>query len=81
MTVVYTQIPSSIDDADLGRLGYNKQCSRNFIKNLDHCQADQSSTEHEEVRNRSAPKRKSPDTLLLTECIFCGKKSVTMILS
>ena len=75
MIAVCAQIPSSKNDADLGRLGYHKQCDRSSrIKNLDRCQADQSSTENEEVRNCSPRMRKSTDTLFHAECIFCGKK-------
>ena len=74
MTALYAQIPSSIDDADLGRLGYCKQCYTSFIKNLDRCQADQSATENEEVSNRPPRKRKSTDILFPAECICCGKK-------
>ena len=72
MTAVCAQIPSSIDDAYLDRRVYHKQCYTNFIKNLDHCQADQSSTENEEVKNRSPGK--SSRTLFHVEYMFCGKK-------
>ena len=74
MTTVCAQIPISIDDADLGRLGYNKQCYTNFIKNLNRCQTDQSSAENKEGRNSSPRNRKSTDPLFPAECIFCGKK-------
>ena len=71
---VCAHIPSSIDDADLSRLGYHKQCYTNFVKNLGHCQANQSPTENEEVKNYFLRKKKSTDTLFPTESIFCGKK-------
>ena len=74
MTAVCAQITSSIDDTFLGGLIYHKQCYTNFIKDLDYCQANQSSTKNEEVRNRSPHKRKSTDTLFPAECIFCGKR-------
>ena len=54
MTAVCARIPSIIDDADLGRLGYHKQCYADFVKNLDRCQADQSSTENEESAHQNA---------------------------
>ena len=75
MTAFCAQISSSINDADLSRLGYQNHCHKNFIKTLDRCQADQSSTENEEVRNRSPCKKKSTDTLFPAECTFCGKKN------
>ena len=81
MTAACAQIPSSIDDVHLDRRAYHKQCYINFIKDLDHCQTDQSSIENEEVRNRSPRKRKSTDTLFPAECTVSSveRKSVTMI--
>ena len=74
MTAVCAQIPSSIDDVELGRRGCYKYCYANFIKILDCSQADQSSAENEEFRNRSPRKMKSTDKLLSAEYVFCEKK-------
>lgn len=73
-TVYFAQIPSSINDMDLISLGYHKQCYTNFIKYLNFCQVDQSSTENEEVKYRSPRKRKSNVTLFPAKCVFCEKK-------
>ena len=49
MTAVFAQIPSIIDNAYLGKLGYHKQWYIHFIKNTHRCQADQSSTVNEKL--------------------------------
>lgn len=81
MTAACAQIPSSINDVHLDRRAYHKQRYINFIKDLDHCQTDQSSIENEEVRSRSPRKRKSTDTFFTAECTVSSveRKSVTMI--